>query len=384
MVIRGGYGLFYTRIPSIYTSAVETENGINRTHLFLDNMDFYDRQVFPRYPNAIVSCDPSAKSCEAPASVAGNLTSEISSFASNFQTPFVQQASLSIEKELIDRFYVTGSYLYVHGEHLIRARDVNLPPPIRVSYPVFDETGTQFLGSYYDVNSFSQWEMDRSLSCPFPPCLGQLDRPIPQLGAINSFESATTSIYNGFTVMLKRNMTNGLYFRVGYTWGQAIDDGQDALVVGRPATVQDSYSPNAERGWSSVDQRQRWVAAWTYEPKFFHRDKPVMRALLNNWRFSGVMTYGSGRPVNAQIVGDANNDGNTGNDRLPGYSRNAFLGPNYSTTDFRFGRRFKLSNYLAIELMAEPSTFSIAITNALILRTMDLEILPLPLRSTIR
>jgi hypothetical protein len=353
IVIRGGYGLFYTRIPSIYTSAVENENGINRTHLFLDNMDFYDRQVFPKYPDAIASCDESAKSCQAPVSVAGNLTSEISAFSSTFETPFVQQASLNIEKELVDRFYVTGSYLYVHGEHLIRARDVNLPAPVRVSYPVFDESGTTFLGSYYDVDSFSQWDMTRDLICTFPPCIGKLDRPITQVGAINVFESATTSIYHGFTMALKRRMTNGLYFRLAYTWGQAIDNGQDALVVGRPATVQNSYSPNAERGWSSVDQRQRWVAAWTYEPRLFNRHNPVLRTMFNNWKLSGLMTFGSGRPVNAQIVGDANNDGNSSNDRLPGYSRNSFLGPNYSTTDFRLSRRFKLSNQLAIELMAE-------------------------------
>jgi hypothetical protein len=353
LMVRGGYGLFYTHIPSIYTSAIETENGINRTHLFLDNMDFYDRQVFPKYPNAVVNCSPSAKSCEAPPSVSGNLTSEISAFSPNFQTPFVQQASLSVEKEIVDRFYVTGSYLYVHGEHLIRARDVNLPAPVRVSYPVFDETGTNFQGSYYEVDSFSRWDMGRDLTCPFPPCIGELNRPITQLGAINVFESATTSIYHGATLALKRRMTNGLYFRVAYTWGQAVDDGQDALVVGRPATVQNSYSPNSERGWSSVDQRQRWVAAWTYEPRWFHRDQPFLRALLNNWKLSGVMTFGSGRPVNAQIVGDANNDGNTSNDRLPGYSRNAFLGPDYSTTNFRFGRTFKLSNYLKLELMAE-------------------------------
>ncbi len=353
LVVRGGYGLFYTRIPSIYTSAIETENGINRTHLFLDNMDFYDRQVFPKYPNAIADCDPSAKSCQAPASVSGNLTSEVSAFSPDFKTPFVQQASLSLEKEVVDRFYLTGSYLYVHGEHLIRARDVNLPAPVRVSYPVFDETGTNFLGSYYDVDSFSQWDMGSSLSCPFPPCVGQLNRPITQLGAINVFESATTSIYHGATLALKRKMTNGLYFRVAYTWGQAVDDGQDALVVGRPATVQNSYSPSSERGWSSVDQRQRWVAAWTYEPRWFHKDQPVLRTIFNSWKLSGVMTFGSGRPVNAQIVGDANNDGNTGNDRLPGYSRNAFTGPNYSTTDFRFGRTFKLSGRINFELMAE-------------------------------
>jgi hypothetical protein len=47
VVVRGGWGIFYTRIPSIYTAEVEKENGLSRTHLFLDNADFYDRQVFP-------------------------------------------------------------------------------------------------------------------------------------------------------------------------------------------------------------------------------------------------------------------------------------------------------------------------------------------------
>lgn len=352
LMLRGGWGLFYTRIPSIYNSAVETENGINRTHLFLDNADFYDHQVFPTYPNAIASCPPGAKQCSAPANVTGNLTSEISAFSPAFQTPVVQQASLSVEKEIADRLQLNVSYLYTHGEHLIRARDMNLPAPMRVSYPVFDESGENFLGSYYDVDSFSSWVMTQTLSCPFPPCAGDVQRPISQLGAINEFESAATSIYHGATVSLRHRMTQGLFFRIAYTWGQAIDDGQDALVVGRPATVQNSFSPS-ERSWSSVDQRQRWVTAWTYQPRLFDRNHVVLRSLFNEWKFSGVMTYGSGRPVSARIVGDANRDSNTGNDRLPGYSRNAFTGPNYMTANVRFGRTFRLTEYLKLELMAE-------------------------------
>jgi hypothetical protein len=85
----------------------------------------------------------------------------------------------------------------------------------------------------------------------------------------------------------------------------------------------------------------------------FGREQHALRALLNNWKLSGVMTFGSGRPVNAQIIGDANNDGNSNNDRLPGYKRNAFLGPNYSTTDLRVGRTFKLSHDVKLEFMAE-------------------------------
>ena len=36
LVIRAGYGIFYTRIPQIYTSTIESENGVNNGHLFLN------------------------------------------------------------------------------------------------------------------------------------------------------------------------------------------------------------------------------------------------------------------------------------------------------------------------------------------------------------
>jgi len=73
-------------------------------------------------------------------------------------------------------------------------------------------------------------------------------RPIPQIGAINVFESAASSVYHGLTVSLRRRMTSGLYFRLAYTFGHAVDDGQDSLVAERPVTVQNSYATSAERG----------------------------------------------------------------------------------------------------------------------------------------
>jgi Carboxypeptidase regulatory-like domain len=353
LMIRGGWGVFYTRIPSIYASELETSNGLNRSHVYLDNANFYDRQVFPKYPVPLVYCSPGAKTCTAPQTLSGALTTEISAFSPNFQMPFVQQASLSIEREMPGKVFVSGSYLYVHGEHLIRARDMNLPKPTVVSYPVFDSTGANFLGTYYDVDSFSGWEMTNTVTCPFPPCVGQIDRPVSQVGAINVFETAAGSIYHGLTLSVNRRVNKGLYFRFGFTWAQAIDDGQDALVTGRPATVQNSYSASSERGWSTTDQRHRLVGAFTYEPRLFNRDQPIFRALLNRWKLSALTTYGSGRPVSAQIVGDANADGNNSNDRLPGYRRNAFLGPDYMTTDLRVTRTFRLSDRLRLELIAE-------------------------------
>jgi hypothetical protein len=68
LVIRAGYGLFYTRVPQIYTSTVALNNGLASTHLFLDNADFYDHQIFPTYPNPAVNCAINAASCAAPRS----------------------------------------------------------------------------------------------------------------------------------------------------------------------------------------------------------------------------------------------------------------------------------------------------------------------------
>src|SRR5207302_6333776 len=77
LVIRAGYGLFYTRIPQIYTSTVATDNGISSSNLFLDNSKFFDHQVFPTYPNPLVSCALNGMYCAPSAAVANRVTSDI-------------------------------------------------------------------------------------------------------------------------------------------------------------------------------------------------------------------------------------------------------------------------------------------------------------------
>jgi len=353
LVVRGGFGIFYTRIPQIYNSAIETENGLRQTQLFLDNTNFYDRQVFPQYPNPLVNCPPGARVCTPPADLTGFLTSNVSAFSPSFQTPYVIQTSLSVEREVAKQVLVTGSYLYVHGEHLIRVVDANLPPPINVTYPVFDSTGTQFLGTYYTEQSFVTWQLTPSFTCPFPPCVNPLQRPIPGLGSIDEFESAASSVYHGLTLSAHRRVGTGLYLRLAYTWAEAFDNVQDALVAGSPSTVQNSYNPNADWGRSVTDQRHRLVGSWVYELSPFDRSHETLRRLFNHWKLAGILSTGSGRPVSATVAGDPNGDGNSDNDRLPGVARNSFTGPNYASTDVRLSRRLLLAERCKLELMAE-------------------------------
>jgi hypothetical protein len=78
-----------------------------------------------------------------------------------------------------------------------------------------------------------------------------------------------------------------------------------------------------------------------------------LSAVFNSWLISGIVTAGSGRPVDARITGDSNRDGNIDNDRLPGFRRNAFTGPNYTSTDARITRKFQLHDRLKLELSGE-------------------------------
>lgn len=353
LVLRAGYGMFYVRIPDIYSSAVALQNGIADAQVFLDNADYYDHLVFPTYPNPLVRCSLTAASCSLPAGFTEGVTNDVSAFAPNFVTPRVNQASLTIEREVGGHTTVALSYLYVHGEHLIRALDVNLPQPVALTYPLFDSTGTIFQNSYYTVDSFATWQFTQSLTCPFPPCINPLGRPIAQLGAIDEFQSAASSLYNGATIAINRRVSRGTYLRLSYTYAHAIDDGQDALVAGEPATVQNSYAPNAERGPSVTDQRHRFVGAFSLEPHPFHREHQLLGHVFNNWKISSIVTAGSGRPVNATVYGDPNQDGNYDNDRLPGYGRNAFTGPNYASTDLRLVRKLRIRERYRLELSAD-------------------------------
>ncbi|MGA2457484.1 MAG: TonB-dependent receptor [Terriglobales bacterium] len=353
LMVRAGFGIFYTRIPQTYQSAVINDNGLSDNFISLDNTVSAQQQVFPSYPNAAVNCPGGPVSCTIPAAWQPYATSEVAAFAPDFETPRVQQASLSLERELAGGFKGTISYLFVHGVDMIRARDVNLPPPTYYSYPIYDAAGAVVSNAFYNVWSFATWQTSYSISCPYPPCINALQRPTSQLGAIDQFESAGSSVYNGMTVSLRKRMSGGMYFNLAYTWAHAIDDGQDALVAGQPVTVQNSYSTKSERGPSVTDQRQRLTISAIEEPHPFAEGQKTLAAIFDHWRVSGIMTYGSGRPANAMVSGDPNQDGNPGNDRLSGYGRNAFTGPDYASMDLKMGRMMNLGGRLHLELSGD-------------------------------
>ena len=79
---------------------METDNGLAQSHLFLDLMKPADAAIFPTYPNPLVRCPSGTMNCVVPANVASHLTTTVSAFSPDFQTPYTDQASLTVEREL--------------------------------------------------------------------------------------------------------------------------------------------------------------------------------------------------------------------------------------------------------------------------------------------
>jgi hypothetical protein len=181
----------------------------------------------------------------------------------------------------------------LHGEHLIRALDANLPEPKITEYPVYDDQSL-LTSDYYSVASFAAWQTTRSVGCPYPPCLNDVQRPDPRLGTINSFESAASSEHNGLTLLLKGKIRKQLFVRVGTPSARRSTMVRTRWWRGVRETCRMPTRHNWKRGLSVTDQRHRFVPSSVYEPASFHYEKRALNSLLNNWKVSTVCTAGSG------------------------------------------------------------------------------------------
>ena len=69
--------------------------------------------------------------------------------------------------------------------------------------------------------------------------------------------------------------------------------------------------------------------------------------------YRGVPFSGLDSSTSATVTGDANQDDNTNNDRLPGVSRDSLVVPDYATVDFRLTRPIQIGDRVKLEFTAE-------------------------------
>ncbi|MBA2528194.1 MAG: hypothetical protein H0V18_20785 [Pyrinomonadaceae bacterium] len=107
------------------------------------------------------------------------------------------------------------------------------------------------------------------------------------------------------------------------------------------------------RGYSDADQRHRFVLSSVFEIGKVKSINRVPRILFNDFNFSGINQIQSGFAYSAQVGADLNRDGNSRNDRVPGFVRNSFRTPTVFQTDARITRTIRTSETTKLRLILE-------------------------------
>ena len=128
--------------------------------------------------------------------------------------------------------------------------------------------------------------------------------PVP-FGDMSPNLTTGTSNYNGLSVNLKKRFSANYEFLVSYTWSHAIDDSTD--LVSTADAPQNNFSPNAERSTSTFDQRHRLVMSGVYNSGK-RTGSGFLPGALSGFTVAPIIEISSGRPFNILTGADTNFD----------------------------------------------------------------------------
>ena len=295
-VIRASFGLYYDRIPLRATS-----NALQR-----DGSKFLVVQLSPAQTGAPVF--PNVLALQ-PATLPTK--PNITRIDPNIEASYSEQANFQVERELPGNAVVSVGYLYLRAYHVILSRNVNVP------------------------------------TVPASAGVPNLGRPDPNWGNISRFESSGRSNYDGMVVSFNKRAARWASLRVSYTLSKTIDDAGNFFF----SSVQNNFNIRDDRGLSDNDQRHRLVVSGSLEAPPQGKASGFQR-VLQGFQLGYIFTYGSALPFNVLLGNDRNFDTNN-NDRPVGVGRNTGRGFDYASLDLRLSRRFRLTERVDLQLVAE-------------------------------
>ncbi|MEB2363732.1 MAG: TonB-dependent receptor [Bryobacterales bacterium] len=136
----------------------------------------------------------------------------------------------------------------------------------------------------------------------------QARRPYPQYARIRMIAPDTNTIYHSLQARFERRFHTGLSLTSAYTWSHMIDDAAQTINRGGCGCQNPRKRGRAERGNSIQDQRHRMVVAYVWELPFARSLRGIGGVFLGGWSTGGILTLASGFPFNVQQSGDTQNN----------------------------------------------------------------------------
>jgi len=336
-VLRGGWGLYYGRVPNTFLSSAITNTGGTGSQF---NANSLTPATGPTFPNTLATGTVPTSGLS------------ITTVNPNFQNPQVNEIDIIFERQIAKNTGISVSYLFTQATKLPGFVDLNLPQYFGATRTYTISGGPQD-GTVFTV-PFVQSQAAVS---------GQT-RPITNFGSIIDMQSIGKSEYNGLVLQIQRRMTNGLAVQASYTYSSAVDYNQQ-LGTFAPGfmTFSFPYDISYDRGPSSNDVPHKFVASAVWRPgQFFGIDKTgVGRAILRDFQISPIVNISSGYALGASIPTSFpvsfSSPGNglfgAGGALYVPFIRNTYHRPYTWTTDLRLSKKFRFSERRNIEFLAE-------------------------------
>jgi len=301
-VVRGGFGLFYDRIPlrPLANALLSSGNTTDLTGSTFITVSLSPTQAgAPVFPNILATL---------PAAVLVNFTT----MDRHMQNAYSEQGSLEIEHQFGDHTSLSVSYQHLRGLHLIVSVNQNVP--------TCTAAGT-------------------NNGC----------RPNPNFGNNKQYSPLADSHYDGLQVSFVQRPVRWGSYRVSYTYSKALDNVGEFFF----SAPINNFNIWQDYGRSDDDQRHRLVFDGTIHSSLAPASTTWQR-VSHGFQLSGILQYYSALPVN--ITTGANTiQGTTARPTINGsyINRNAGKGFDFFNVSARLSRTFSLGERLRMEAMAE-------------------------------
>ena len=347
--LRGGYGLYYGRVPNSFLSSGVTNTGGLGSQLSAQSITPTTTGLVDANGNPIAT--PSFPSVLSATPTRSSAALSITTIAPNFQNPSVHEIDLIFEREIARNTAVSVSYLFTQATHLPAFIDLNLPPP--TSSKTYTISGGPQNGATFTLPYFLSYGNTSTTT-----------RPITNFASIIDMESVSKSEYNALVVQIQRRMTNGLSFQSNYTYSKAVDYGQQfGTFAASFMTVSDPFDLSFDRGLSSNNVPHKFVASAVWRPAdFFHMAKTgLRRAIFGDFQLSPIVVVSSGYAMAASIPSGFPPSFSTPSNTLFGaggvlgvpFLRNVNRRPYTWTADLRLSKRIHFTEHTSLEILAE-------------------------------
>ena len=262
-VLRGGYGIYYTQLERIGSEDQLAENPPNLINKTLASNTTPVLKPSVGFTSNFL--DPSTINLSALQSF------HVRAVNPEISSPRVQQWSFGVQQQITPAWLAEADYVGTRSDNL----------DVLHNYNQVEISGNQVVTSAAAPSGVV---------------------PYPNFGQVEYLDGLGHGNYNGLQASLKRAARKGLSVTIAYTHSHSLDNSPEELET-NSGDAPNGRNYGAWYGSSDFDVRNRVSANYTYELPFGH-GKSMLHSgaaawILGDWRTSGVYTFYSGHPFQA-------------------------------------------------------------------------------------